>query len=217
MAINAGDARFWNKLARKYAARPVSDVAGYERTLDRVRHYLRSTDDVFEFGCGTGSTALKLAPSAAYITATDISEEMIRIAREKAAAENCANVTFETAAPDSTQWGDAAFDVVLGFNVLHLLRNRPEVLSNLRRVLKPGGTFISKTPCLGDLNPFMRLAIRLFVFAMGFITGKPPALTFLRAQELEREIEEAGFTLVERGYHGSKRGDARPFLVMQKL
>jgi ubiquinone/menaquinone biosynthesis C-methylase UbiE len=47
------------------------------------------------FGCGTGTTALKLAPSLGRIMATDISGEMIAIAREKARAEGCGNATFE--------------------------------------------------------------------------------------------------------------------------
>ncbi len=209
------DAQFWDRLARKYAAHPVSDPAGYERTLERTRHYLRNTDHVLEFGCGTGTTALKLAPAVAHIVATDISPEMIAIGREKAVAENCRTVTFETATPDDNRWDGGSFDAVIGFNVLHLLRNRSACLSNIRRILKPGGYFISKTPCLGDVNGFLRLAVRLFVFFLG-LTGRGPVLIFIRARELERELEAAGFVIVERGFHGTKRRDKRPFLVAQR-
>ena len=38
----ANDARFWDRIARKYAADTISDMAGYERTLERTRHYLDS-------------------------------------------------------------------------------------------------------------------------------------------------------------------------------
>jgi hypothetical protein len=41
---------FWDGAARKYAARPVADPAGYERTLERTRHYLKGADAVVEFG-----------------------------------------------------------------------------------------------------------------------------------------------------------------------
>ena len=96
----ASDAQFWDRIARKYATDPIADIAGYERTLERTRHYLRSTRSSFEFGCGTGTTALKLAPSVGRIIATDISDEMIAIAREKAKAEGCTNATFEVARPE---------------------------------------------------------------------------------------------------------------------
>ncbi|MGO4843285.1 methyltransferase domain-containing protein, partial [Rhizobiaceae sp. 2RAB30] len=78
------DARFWDSTARKYAAGPIADMAGYERTLERTRHYLRGDETAFEFGCGTGTTALKLAPFLRRIVATDLSGGMIAIARERA-------------------------------------------------------------------------------------------------------------------------------------
>lgn len=59
----AYEARFWDRIARKYASDPIKDTAGYERTLARTRELLTHTDTVLEIGCGTGTTALKLAPS----------------------------------------------------------------------------------------------------------------------------------------------------------
>ncbi|PSR12930.1 SAM-dependent methyltransferase, partial [filamentous cyanobacterium CCP3] len=141
------DARFWDRTARKYARSKIADPEGYERSLARCRHYLRATDRLFEFGCGTGTTALRLAPHVAELVATDISAEMIAIARERAAAEGCANATFQAADPAAMDGPDAAFDAVAGFNVLHLVTDRAAVLRNLHRILKPVGHFISKTVC----------------------------------------------------------------------
>ena len=39
---------FWNKLARRYAARPVADIPAYEATLDHVRRYLAPNQNVIE-------------------------------------------------------------------------------------------------------------------------------------------------------------------------
>ena len=97
MSRTANDARFWDRAARKYSTDPITDMAGYERTLERTRHYLKGNETAFEFGCGTGTTALRLAPFVGRIVASDISGEMIAIAREKAKAEGCGNVTFEVA------------------------------------------------------------------------------------------------------------------------
>ena len=103
------DARFWDRMARKYAASPISDMAGYERTLERTKHYLKPDFTAFEFGCGTGTTALNLAPCVAKLVATDISSEMVTIAREKAAAQGQTNIEFAVGAPDSASYPSASF------------------------------------------------------------------------------------------------------------
>lgn len=207
----ANDPRFWDRIARKYAADPIADLAGYERTLERARHYIGADDAVFEFGCGTGTTALKLAPCVRRIQATDISSEMIAIAREKAEADDCANVTFEVATPDAALWPDETFDAALGFNILHLVAAREATLRGVHRLLKPGGVFISKTPCLREMSILVRVAIP----AMQLV-GKAPFVSFLSGDELEREIEAAGFDIVERARHGSRGKDARPFIAAKK-
>ncbi len=215
MANETRAARFWNRTAPKYAASKIGDVAGYERTIERTRHFLGADDHVLEFGCGTGSTAIALAPYVDRVLATDISAEMIGIARRKAEAENRANIIFEVAEPGSAQWTDETFDCVLGFNILHLIIDRQPVLENIKRVLKPGGYFISKTPCLKDMSPLALPFLRLAVVAMGLV-GKAPPVDFLSGEELEGEIAAAGFTIVERGRHASGGRDIRPFLVAQK-
>lgn len=76
------DAAFRNRIAEKYSRGPIKDGAAYEATLARVTTYLQPEDRVLEPGCGTGGTARRLAPLvASVVTATDISEEMIRIDR----------------------------------------------------------------------------------------------------------------------------------------
>lgn len=205
------DARFWDRGARKYAAGPIADMAGYERTLARTRHYLRGDEAALEFGCGTGTTALRLAPFLGRILATDISGGMIAIARERAAAEGHANAAFEVATPDAGPWPDASFDVALGFNLLHLVANREAALGGIHRLLRPGGLFISKTPCLKEMNPLIRLAVPVMQ-----VIGKAPYVASLSVGELEREMAAAGFEIIERAYHASRGRDAQPFLVARK-
>jgi ubiquinone/menaquinone biosynthesis C-methylase UbiE len=212
MLTIANDARFWDRIARKYATDPIADMDGYERTLARTRRYLKHDDVAYEFGCGTGTTALKLAPSVGRIVASDISGEMVAIAREKAATDNCTNAAFEVATPDAAPWPDASFDVALGFNVLHLVAARREALRGVHRLLKPGGLFITKTPCLGEMNPLIRLALPLMQ-----LVGKAPYASFQTGDELEREIAATGFEIVERARHGSKGKDTRPFIVARKI
>ncbi|MEH2541805.1 MULTISPECIES: class I SAM-dependent methyltransferase [unclassified Bradyrhizobium] len=207
----ANDAKFWDRAARKYASDPIADMAGYERTLERTRHYLKGDEAAFEFGCGTGTTALKLAPSVGRIVATDLSGEMIAIAREKAKAEGCSNATFEVVRPEAAPWPDGTFDIAFGFNVLHLVAEREAALRSVHRLLRPGGIFISKTPCLKEMNPLLRIALPLMQ-----LVGKAPYVAFLSAEDLEREISAAGFEIIERARHASRGKDGRPFVVARK-
>lgn len=205
------DARFWDRGASRYAANSIADRAGYERTLERTRHYLKGSDTVFEFGCGTGTTALRLASSVGRIVATDISGEMIAIACRKAEAEGCTKAGFQVATPDAMACPDGTFDVALGFNVLHLVAAREAALRGIHRLLKPGGVFISKTPCLDEANPLLRVVLPLMQ-----LVGKAPYVSFLSAKDLEREIAAVGFEIIERGRHASRGRDVRPFLVARK-
>lgn len=208
----ANEPHFWDARARKYAASPIGDIAGYERTIEETRKRLKPADTVLEFGCGTGTTAMRLAPAVARYVATDFAAGMLDIAREKAAAESVANIDFAIATPDAAPWPDGSFDAVLAFNLLHLVAAREAALRGVRRVLKPGGLFISKTPCVGEMNPMLRLAIPLMQMA-----GQAPHVGLFRAESLEREIAAAGFTIVERARHGSKKKrEPRIFLVAQK-
>ncbi|MBV1695510.1 MAG: methyltransferase domain-containing protein [Hyphomicrobiales bacterium] len=209
-AANA-DARFWDRIARKYARDPIKDMVGYERTIERTGALLGTGDTVLEIGCGTGTTALRLAPRVARILATDVSSEMITIAREKAVQAGCGNVEFAVATAAEPTWLDASFDAVLAFNVLHLVPQRRDALARVLRVLKPGGLFISKTACLAEMSVLIRMAVPLMR-----AVGKAPYVEVFSGAELEREISAAGFAVEECTRHGSTRRDPRVFIVARK-
>jgi ubiquinone/menaquinone biosynthesis C-methylase UbiE len=206
------DARFWDRSSRRYAKSRIADPSGYERTLERTRAYLQPGDSVLELGCGTGTTALRLANSVRSYLATDISGGMIAIAEEKLAVESIPALSFRTATAEELVHEESRFDAVLGFNYLHLVRNVTDTLRSIHVLLKPGGLFISKTPCLGDMNPLIRLVL---LPAMQVI-GKAPHVSSLAASELERLIIGAGFDVVVRESHASKGKDQRPYIVARK-
>jgi len=80
-------------------------------------------------------------------------------------------------------------------------------------VLKPGGVFISKTPCLKEMNFMVGLVVPVLR-----AVGRAPYVAFFSAQELEREIAGAGFEIAERARHGSKKKqEPRIYLVARKI
>jgi len=202
---------FWNRIARKYAADPISDQAGYERTITRVRGLLGRDDRVLELGCGTGSTALLLAGGTESYLATDFSAGMIGIVEEKLAASPVTRLSFRVVAAEDLVGQGASYDAVLGFNYLHLVADLPGTLAAIRALLAPGGLFISKTACLRDMNPLIRLGIPLMQ-----LIGKAPHVNVFSATALQDAISKAGFEIVAFEYHGSTRKDARPVIVARK-
>jgi hypothetical protein len=61
------------------------------------------------------------------------------------------------------------------------------------------------------MNPLIRLFVPL-----AQAVGQAPYVSFLSGEDLERDIEAAGFVIVERDGHGSRRKDPRPFLVARR-
>jgi len=113
-AAMGSSAQFWDKIADKYARRPVADEASYQRKLEITRALLRPDMEVVELGCGTGSTALVHAPYVRHIRAIDVSPRMIEIARGKAGASGIENVTFEVSSIDALKVDKESVDVVKG-------------------------------------------------------------------------------------------------------
>jgi len=190
---------FWDRIAEKYAKKPVRDPDAYARTLERVRSYLADSDSVPELGSGTGTTALLLADSVGHLTASDLSPNMIGIAAEKVKRQGTANVAFLSADLFDPALGEGPYDAVLAFNLLHLLPDTAEAVRHIHGLLKPGGYFISKTFCLPEARlPLLYRAMRLALPVLQWL-GKAPYVNFMRTGELQGIIAAAGFDIVETG------------------
>ena len=208
LALTNDETEFWDRIAPKYAKKPIADPAAYERKLARVGELLGEADRVLEIGCGTGGTALRLAAGVSHITATDVSRGMIEIARSKLGPETPDNVTFRQADAADLAVG-RPFDAICAFSLLHLVDDVPHVLDRVRAQLKPGGLFISKTVCVKD-GSFL---IRPFIVLLRML-GIAPKVGFLDADGLARQLRIAGFEIEELTYFGSNR--MNPFIVARR-
>lgn len=205
---DAASARFWDKVAERYAQKPVADEAAYRRKLEVTREYFRPDMEVLEFGCGTGSTAISHAPYVKHIVALDVSVKMLDIARAKAEAANVRNVTFRQSAIEDLAAPDASFDAVLGMSILHLVADRDAVIARVHRLLKPGGIFVTSTACLGDGMKFIR-----YVAPLGQLLGLMPGVKVFTEAELAKSIAGAGFS-IEHQWRPDKR--AAVFIVARR-
>jgi len=198
---------FWDRMAPKYAESPMRSADDYEHTLAITQSHLAPEMRVLELGCGTGTTALRLAPLVGQYLGTDQSGEMVRIAREKAAEAGLSNLSFlALSAQESTQESsqessrrDARFDVVMGFNLFHLTPDPEGLMRDIFAMLAPGGLMISKTPCLADpAFGWKRFLVRAVLPVLKRI-GKAPEVGLWRMSDVDRLIAGAGFETVEAG------------------
>ena len=236
-ALLAHSTRFWDKTARKYAAATIAAMAGCEPSLQRVRQRLRPTDRVLELGSGTATTALRLAPATAHYTAADLSPAMVDIARQKlkdappdvhrmlhlVVADADAHLPAPAPAPvgwqgtcltETASQAAEGWDTVLAFNLLHLVPDLDHTLAQVLRHLRPGGLFISKTPCVGQMNP---LVPHVALPVLRLLRIAPP-MHVLTEDQLLTAIERSGLTIDSVEHHATpKRSrDWRPFVVARK-
>lgn len=188
----ADQTQFWNKLADRYATQPVADEASYRTKLEATRALMRPDMEVFEFGCGTGSTALAHAPFVRHILATDFSARMVEIARGKAEAAGIGNVTFAKADIAATPAKPGRYDMVMGHSILHLLDDPQAAINTAYAMLKPGGHFVTSTACLaGGVGMVLGL-----VAPLGRRYGLLPTIRVLSPEQLKSMQRRAGFEIV---------------------
>jgi len=184
--------RFWDRVAHKYAKRKVTNEDAYQKKLQQTREYLNADIEMLELACGTGTTAIHLAPYVRHVRAVDISLNMLEIAREKAQQAGIDNISFECSDLDEMVVADQTYDVILAHNILHLLEDKSAAIHRIFKMLKPGGVFISSTACLGQ--GFLWLKV---IVGLGSLLGFLPSVKFFRADELKKDFSAAGFHLEE--------------------
>jgi len=184
--------KFWDKCARKYSKSAVKDKEGYQRTLEDTRKFLRKDAAVLEIGCGTGTTALHLAGSVNAMTATDISSNMIAIAKEKAEDQKVGNVNFMQSTIFDEKLVKGSFDVIIAFNLIHLLEDAQSAVKRISELLRPGGLFISKTSCLSEKSRIWPILASIAAKVLGI-----PYIKCFTIAELKDFMANEGFEIID--------------------
>ena len=165
-------------------------------------------ETVLDLGSGGGIDVLlsarRVGPAGkAY--GLDMTDEMLELARRNQREAGVENVEFLKGHIEEIPLPDAAVDVVISNCVINLSADKPRVLREAFRVLKPGGRFaVSDVVVRGEVPAEMRRSMELWV---GCVAGA------LEEGEFTRLLSEIGFEDVEieptRVYRAE---DARTFL-----
>ncbi|WP_315816118.1 class I SAM-dependent methyltransferase [Paraflavitalea speifideaquila] len=199
---------FWNKNAAAYDKEEMKDQQVRIKILEKITQYLLKQHEVLDFGCATGILANEIAHEVHTVYGIDSSAQMIQIAQDKANERHIPNIHYKHTILFDEEYKSGTFDVILGIYMLHLLENMPKALHRIHDLLKPGGLFISVTPCLGKRS-LTGIAL-LLISKVGLI---PPHRLFNLA-ELEGTIINTGFKMQETTC--IQRSGQQYFLVARK-
>lgn len=99
---------------------------------------------VLDYGCGSGYGASRIAQSAASVTAVDVAADAIAHASAQFGAPNLEFLAIDPDRP--LPFADGSFDTVLSFQVFEHVADTARYLSEIHRVLVPGGRLMLVTP-----------------------------------------------------------------------
>ena len=179
-----------------YDALPDADGAPVEASLGcgvpTAVADLRDGDVVLDLGSGAGADVLisarRVAPSGRAI-GLDMTDEMLDLARTNAAAAGVANAEFVKGYLEELPLPDGSVDVVISNCVINLSGDKPLVLREAARVLRPGGRFaISDVIADADMDDATRADMAQWT---GCVAG---ALT---RDQFERSLTDAGLVDIE--------------------
>jgi ubiquinone/menaquinone biosynthesis C-methylase UbiE len=125
------------------AAYATSVVHAKGASLARVLELVQPQQSwqALDIATGAGHTAAAFAPHVAHVIASDITSEMLEEARKLAAAKGLAHMETAAADAEALPFPDGRFDLVTCRIAAHHFPDVPRFVTEVRRVLKDGGSF----------------------------------------------------------------------------
>ncbi|MBU8536825.1 class I SAM-dependent methyltransferase [Falsiroseomonas tokyonensis] len=178
----------WNRRAADFDAGPTHGLlnpaqdAAWRAVMAQLAPATPALD-VLDVGCGTGFLALLLAEASHRATGIDLAEEMLAIARPKAAARGL-DVPFLAADAEAPGLPANSFDLVVERHVLWTLPDPARALRAWRDLLRPGGRVALVEGAWWDMQA--RDEYASIHAALPLFGGRP-------AEQLAAPLIEAGF------------------------
>jgi len=153
---------------------------------------LAEGEAVLDLGSGGGIdvilSARRVGPTGRAI-GVDMTDEMLALARKNAAEAQIPNVEFRKGEIEQLPLEEAEVDVIISNCVINLSVDKPKVLAEAFRVLKPGGRFaVSDVVVRGEIPSEIRRSLEMWA---GCVAGA------LEEDEYRRLLSDAGFEAIE--------------------
>ncbi len=203
----------WSKLAENF-----DDLQRYitgeptDTIIKESLSNLKNAGDLIEFGCGIGNYTKTLAKLSNSILATDISSEMVRVAKEK--LKDFSNVQVQEANCYGTDFEDKTYDTVFMANLIHVVQDPQKALAEAHRLLKNGGklVIITFTPEKMSFGAKIKMTAR-YLKAFGV---PPKGSTPFTVKTLTEFAAKNNFKIESAELLGNKQSKA-VFIVAKKI
>ena len=195
-----------------------SDEVRWVRTLKNLvpgrlawfdRHMDWAERKVLDLGCAGGFMAEALTERGASVTGIDPAEEAIAAARQRSEKMG-RDIRYDTGVGEALPYEDEAFDAVVCVDVLEHVRDLTKVVSEIARVLRPGGIFLYDTINRNPVSTFATVTVAEDLLGL-LPKGTHDPKLFIKPAELASEITNAGLVPGPQtglGPHGiNRRGD----------
>ena len=145
-----------------------------EVTIEHLHRYALAMEytrgkTILDIACGEGYGSNLIAREAEKVVGVDVDDKTIKLAKEKYKVKNLEFIRGEV---ENIPCASQAFDVVVSFETIEHTEKQEQMLSEIKRVLKPGGLLIMSTPekkaysqlLKGNPNPFHKKELSLSEF-----------------------------------------------------
>ena len=192
---------YWSKFANDFEER-TNYVVG-KNDMELIETFLskqKALGRTLEVGCGNGTYSKILILEAENLTATDFSDEMVAVAKER--LKGVENVRVEKANCFNLSYPDSSFNTVFMANLLHIIREPEKAVAEGKRVLKKNGKLIVISFTTEGMTFFNRLGM---IYRYLKTYGKPsPTAQTLTVQKTRDMVKNCGFEIEEAKLIGNK-------------
>ncbi len=169
------------------ASATITDAALTQRFIDALGEAAQGS--VLDVACGPGILSAVIARTARQVVAFDLTPQMLKKAAQRCAEAGLANVTFREGTATELPFANAAFDAAVTRLSVHHFDRPSRVMSEIFRVLRPGGAFV-----VADVIASEMLAEAELQNAIEILRDSSH-VRMLPGSELKALVTGAGFTV----------------------
>jgi ubiquinone/menaquinone biosynthesis C-methylase UbiE len=165
----------------------ITDAALTQRFVDALGEAARGS--VLDVACGPGILSAAIAKGAREVVALDLTPEMLKKARQRCNEAGLANVGFREGNAAELPFADAAFDAVVTRLSVHHFDRPSRVMSEIFRVLRPGGRLVIADVISSEQRTESELQNAIEILR------DPSHVRMLPGSELSALVKGAGFAI----------------------
>jgi SAM-dependent methyltransferase len=142
-------------------------------------------EHILDLGCGDGQLTARLAAVGANVKGIDDSFAMVQVAQAR-------GIDAIQAPAEQLPLADASFDAVFSNAALHWVRGQDAMMSEVHRILRPGGRFVAEMGGQGNIAA-IRVALMAVLERHGFPGAEDGVNYYPTPESYTRRLERHGF------------------------